>query len=72
MKITLPEGFMPPKNARSDEPFEVVATLRPSEDGTFSIVAVDGLKLSEEDEMEEVDERTDASAIRLPYEEDDE
>jgi hypothetical protein len=68
MKINLPEGFMPPKNARPDEPFEVVATLRPDEDGTFSLVAVDGLKLAEDDEEDEMNERTDASAIRLPFE----
>ena len=73
MKITLPEGFMPPKNARPDEPFEVVATLRADEDGTFSLVAVDGLKMAEDDEdddeeSEDVNERTDASAIRLPFE----
>ena len=72
MKLDLPEGFMPPKDARPDEPFEVVATIRPSKDGTFSLVALDGMKLSEDEEpeaeMEEVNERTDSSNIRLPYE----
>lgn len=58
---------MPPKNARPDEPFEVVATLRQSEDGGFSLVAIDGVSISEE-EPEEMDDRTDASNIKLPFE----
>ena len=77
MKITLPEGFTPPKNARPNEPFEIVASIRPSEDGTFSIVAIDGVPLPEEEEDDEMDdampmnERTDASNIKLPFEEED-
>lgn len=68
MKLTLPEGFAPPKNAQPDEPFEVVATIRPSEDGTFSLVALDGVKLPEESEETE---RTDASEIRIPFEDEE-
>lgn len=72
MKLTLPEGFTAPKNARPGEPFEVVATIRPSEDGTFSLVALDGMALPEEEEDDEpVDERVDARNIKLPFGEDD-
>ena len=71
----MPEGFTPPKNARPDEPFEVVATIRPSEDGQFSIVALDGVQMPEDEEPEEneeeVDERVDSSKIRLPFEEEE-
>lgn len=63
---------MPPDTARPGETFEVVATLKPSEDGSFSLVALDGVKL-EEDEEEETEEmeRTDSTNIRLPFEEDE-
>lgn len=73
MKLTLPEGFTPPNTARPGETFEVVATLKPSEDGSFSLVALDGVKLEEEDEVEEPEEmdRTDSTNIRLPFEEDE-
>lgn len=73
MKIPLPEGFTPPKNARPNEPFEVVATFRQSEDGTFDLTALDGVALPEEEAAEEMpmDLRTDASNIKLPFEEDE-
>lgn len=80
MKITLPEGFPMPDNARPGEPFEVVATIAPSEDGGFSITALDGMPVdgdeSEEPEMEEeepeeegsaVTDYNDASQIKLPF-----
>jgi len=79
MKITLPEGFPLPENARPGEPFEVVATIAPGEDGGFSITAIDGMKLSEEEESEEdemedetegetpVNEYNDASGVQLPF-----
>ena len=82
MKITLPEGFPMPENARPGEPFEVVATLAPGEDGGFSITAIDGMKLSEEGEAEEPEEDemeddeegetevtpyNDASNVQLPF-----
>ena len=71
----MPGGFPPPKNARPNEPFEIVASIRPSEDGTFSIVAIDGVPLPEEEEDDEMEmpmnERTDASNIKLPFEEED-
>ena len=77
MKLTMPEGFTPPQNARPDEPFEVVATICPCEDGTFSLKAIDGMKMPEDDEegddddeMEDVNERNDSTDIRLPFEED--
>lgn len=65
MKITLPEGFQMPDTARPGEPFEVVATIMPSEDGTFSLSALDGMALAEE-EAEEDEEMDDG--IRIPFE----
>ena len=73
MKLTLPEGFTAPKTARPGEPFEMVATVRPSEDGTFALIALDGVKLPEdeedddEDEEEYVDEQIDGTNVRLPF-----
>ena len=70
MKLILPEGFAPPKTARPGEPFEMVATVRPSEDGTFALIALDGVKLPEdddEDEEEYVDEQIDGTNVRLPF-----
>jgi hypothetical protein len=72
MKITMPEGFTPPKNSRPGEPFEVVATIRPTEEGQFMIVAVDGMEMPVEVEEEEiveepVDERIDSANVRLPF-----
>lgn len=74
MKLTLPEGFTPPKNARPGEPFEVVATVKASDDGAFTIIALDGVKLPEGEEKEDmpVDEQIDGTNVRLPFGEDDE
>lgn len=85
MKIIMPEGFTPPPNARPGETFEAVATLKPSDDGGFSIIALDGVRLPEEEEDDEdddeddddemenesVNERNDSSKIRIPFEEED-
>lgn len=61
MKITLPEGFKMPENARPGEAFDVVATIAPSEDGMFSIAALDGMPMPTEEapEMEEPEEMED-------------
>jgi hypothetical protein len=82
MKITLPEGFKMPEGSRPGEPFEVVATIAPDEEGGFSLAALDGMSLPEEETeemeteemMEEepaggepVNERNDASKIVLPF-----
>ena len=77
MKIKLPANFPIPENARPGEPFEVVATLAPGEDGAFTLTAIDGMELPEEGEdMEEeegggemtpVNERNSAAGIELPF-----
>ncbi len=74
MKLPLPKGFAPPQNARPGEPFEVVATLSQEEDGSFELEAIDGVKLADEEEEEEmpVDDRTDSTNIKLPFGEDEE
>jgi len=57
MKITLPDGFELPENAQPGEPFEVVATLELEEDGSFQLVAIDGVELPDsEKEDDEPDE----------------
>lgn len=50
-----------PENARPGEAFDVVATIAPSKDGTFSIAALDGMPMPTEEapetgEMEEAGE----------------
>jgi len=52
MKIMLPEGFQIPENTRAGEPFEVVAVITPSEDGSFTLSSIDGVALAEEEEEE--------------------
>jgi len=53
MTITLPKGYQPPERARPGEPFEVVAVLILSEDGTFTLKSLDGVALGKEDEPQE-------------------
>ena len=80
MKIILPEGFEIPQNTRPGEPFESVAVITPSEDGSFSLSSLDGVALAEEEEemedeeteggemeMEDGEEMADPE-IRLPFE----
>ena len=56
MKIILPKGYQPPEGARPGEPFEVVAILTASDDGSFQITALDGVKLGEDEEPPEEEE----------------
>lgn len=76
MKITLPEGFEIPADVLPGEPFEVVATLEVSDDGSFELTAIDGVELSDEPEVEvEVEETPEnrlAAKVALPWPEDDE
>jgi hypothetical protein len=71
MKITMPEGFTPPKNARPGESFDVVATISQEEDGTFELESIDGVELPDADKEEDSMERTDATNIKLPFEEEE-
>lgn len=65
MRLTLPQGFTPPENARPGEPFEAVATIKANEDGSFELLAIDGAAVGEEDEMSKF-----AAKVRLPWGED--
>lgn len=57
MKIILPKGFVMPENARPGEPFEVVAVIRPGEEGSFELASIDGMELEgEEAEVAEDEE----------------
>lgn len=64
MKITLPEGYQLPENARPGEPFEAVATLKPNEDGSFELVAIDGIELGKEEMSQE---QKFATKVPLPW-----
>lgn len=59
MKITLPPDYQLPENARPGEPFEVVAMIKPGEDGSFTLTAIDGIALPSE-EAEEPEEENEA------------
>ena len=78
MKISLPPDYQLPENARPGEPFEVVAMIRPAEDGSYTLTAIDGIQLpseeedeeeaGEEPEMEEMSEEAKfAKKIPLPW-----
>lgn len=56
-----------PENARPGEPFEVVATIQPSDDGSFMLSALDGMPLPEETEAEEPEEMENPDIV-LPFE----
>lgn len=72
MKITLPEGFKMPTDAKPGQPFEAVATLVMGEDGTM-ITALNGVALAEEMEDEEMEgegEETEYAEpeVKIPFE----
>ncbi len=68
MKITLPENYPLPENARPGEPFEAVATLKPNEDGSFELTAIDGVELGGDPEMEAMSPAAEfAKKIPLPW-----
>ena len=67
MKLVLPEGFTPPNTAKPGEAFEVVATIKPDDDGGFELVALDGMEVPEEEEEPEMPDRMDGSQVKLPF-----
>lgn len=67
MKITLPEGYEMPENARPGEAFEAVISIRPDDDGGFTMLTIDGMPMAEEEEMNE--SQKFAAAIPLPWNE---
>ena len=62
MKIMLPEGFELPETARDGEPFDAVVTLKPGDDGSYIIEAVNGSPMPKEN-MEEEEEDPEAAAV---------
>lgn len=67
MKIMLPEGFELPETAQDGEPFDAVVTLRPGEDGSYTIESLNGSPLpKEEEEMEEEEVVADPEIV-LPF-----
>ena len=72
MKILLPDGYELPDNARPGEAFEAVATIRPSDDGSFMLVAIDGMEMAADEEApsaeEEAEELSEAQkfATKVP------
>lgn len=63
MILALPKSFVPPDSARPGEPFEAVARIKVTDDGSFELIAIDGTELEpEEDEMSKF-----AAKIKLPW-----
>lgn len=62
MKIALPDGYELPENARPGEAFEAVATIQPNEDGSFTLVAIDGMNLDDEEAGETEDSAAEEEA----------
>jgi hypothetical protein len=67
MKITLPEGFKMPADAKPGQPFEAVATLVMGEDGTM-LTALNGVTLAEEEEDEEEEMEYAEPEVKIPFE----
>jgi len=50
-----PQGFAAPEDAEPGKPFDVLASVTLSDDGTLSLTAVDGIELSEAEAEEETE-----------------
>jgi len=70
MKIILPDGFQIPENTREGDPFEAVALITPSEDGSFTLSSLDGVAIAEEEEAEEEEMETEAPEAEVMAEPD--
>lgn len=69
MILALPQGYTPPESARPGEPFEVVASIKANDDGTFELLTIDGMELGQEEAAEEQDEMSKfAAKVPLPWE----
>lgn len=73
MNLSLPEGYVMPESARPGESFEAVATLKPNDDGSFELVALDGMPLGGGNDTEEVLDGAQklAKKVRLPWDQPD-
>ena len=56
MTITLPKGYTPPEGSKPGEPFEAVAMLVASEDGSYTLKTIDGVKIAGYKDHEEKSE----------------
>lgn len=56
MNIALPKGYKPPEGAKPGEPFEVVATVSLSEDGSFMLKTIDGVEVHGDKDHHEEEE----------------
>jgi hypothetical protein len=53
MQVTLPASYEVPSGVKPGEPFDAAATLVQNEDGTFNLVAIDGVDLDADTEETE-------------------
>ena len=60
MNLSLPAGFEPPPDTEIGGEFEAVATFQLNEDGTLSLLKIDGSEVEapEEEKAEVVEEET--------------
>lgn len=61
MKFKLPTGFELPAGVEPGQEFDAVVTLNLGEDGSVSVVALDGAPISDVDDDEEADEASEPS-----------
>jgi hypothetical protein len=66
MQITLPTSYEVPSGVKPGEPFDVSATLVKNEDGTFNLVAIDGVDLDTDKEQGEGAEQSGEPAEGPP------
>jgi hypothetical protein len=53
MKLTIPDGFeLPPETEEGGE-FTVVATFKDNEDGTITLLEIDGAKIADTDKKKD-------------------
>jgi len=70
MILPLPQGFTPPENARPGEAFEVVATVKANEDGSFELLAIDGMEVGKSETPAKEDAMSRfAAKVKLPWDE---
>ena len=69
MKFPIPEGMVPPDGVTEGSTFDALATLRLEADG-LTLVAIDGLPVSGESEMEDdAEDMAEAAGEEMGFDE---
>lgn len=61
VKFAAPDGFAPPEDTEPGKSFEVLATVKQTEDGTLELEALDGVPVGGEESAGEPDTSEDTS-----------